>query len=415
MTLTTRPPTGPAGDRTAPRPAGDLADVDLLYSDVEEDLRASVRDLLAARCDWQQVLAAVTTARSDRDPAAVADAALWDALAVRLGLAGLTVPETVGGAGAGAREAAVVLEELGRRVAPVPYLGSSVVAAAVLTALPAGAARDDLLRRLADGTVVALGLPAGTGPGLPGAPGPVADVRVSEPGGDGPDAPRTGRARVSGTVPTVPDALGAQVLLVPTAGGLLAVEVADGVAVVAVPSLDPTRPVADVRLDGAAGTLLTDGAGATDAVTAGLTAGAALLASEQLGVAEWCLEETRAYLSTRYQFGRPLGTFQALRHRLADLWTEVTQGRAVARYAADRVAAGSPDAAVAASLAQAGCAPLALRAAEECVQLHGGIGFTWEHPAHLYLKRATAAALTYGTPEHHRRRLASLVDLPPAP
>jgi alkylation response protein AidB-like acyl-CoA dehydrogenase len=137
-----------------------------------------------------------------------------------------------------------------------------------------------------------------------------------------------------------------------------------------------------------------------------------VLASEQLGVATWCLESTVDYVKTRYQFARPVGSFQAVKHRLAQLWVDVTQARAVARYAAGCLADADPDTAVAASLAQAHCGPVAVRAAEECVQLHGGIGFTWEHPAHWYLKRAKASAIALGTAAQHRATLGPLVDLP---
>jgi alkylation response protein AidB-like acyl-CoA dehydrogenase len=139
---------------------------------------------------------------------------------------------------------------------------------------------------------------------------------------------------------------------------------------------------------------------------------AALLASEQLGVAEWCLDSTVEYVKIRHQFGRPVGSFQAVKHRLADVWVEVTQARAVARYAADRAASADPDLPVAASLAQAYVGSVAVRAAEEAVQLHGGIGFTWEHPAHLFLKRAKSSAVAFGTADRHRQELATLVNLP---
>jgi alkylation response protein AidB-like acyl-CoA dehydrogenase len=118
------------------------------------------------------------------------------------------------------------------------------------------------------------------------------------------------------------------------------------------------------------------------------------------------------YLNVRYQFGRQIGGFQALKHRVADLWVAVSQARAVARYAADCVATDDPDAPTAVSVAQAHCSPIAVLAAEECVQLHGGIGFTWEHPAHLYLKRAKADSIALGTAGAHRARLATLVGLP---
>jgi alkylation response protein AidB-like acyl-CoA dehydrogenase len=170
--------------------------------------------------------------------------------------------------------------------------------------------------------------------------------------------------------------------------------------------------------------VLAEGQAAVDAVDSALLAGAGLLASEQLGVAEWCLEETMAYLKVRRQFGRPVGSFQALKHRLADVWLEVTSLRAAARYAADRLAAhplgptiGSPpddETVLAATVAQAYGCGAAVHAAEEAVQLHGGIGMTWEHPVHLRLKRAKADELALGTAGRHRARLARLVDLTPA-
>ena len=113
----------------------------------------------------------------------------------------------------------------------------------------------------------------------------------------------------------------------------------------------------------------------------------------------------------RRQFGRPVGGFQAIKHRLADLYVEVESARAAARYAAVTAAEGDPDRRVAARIAQAYCSEVAVKAAEECVQLHGGIGMTWEHPAHLYLKRAKADQIAFGDPGSHRRRLGELVDL----
>jgi len=117
-------------------------------------------------------------------------------------------------------------------------------------------------------------------------------------------------------------------------------------------------------------------------------------------------------VKTRRQFARQVGSYQAIKHRLADLWVSVTQARAVARYAADCLAVGDADLPVAAALAQAFCSPVAVKAAEECVQLHGGIGFTWEHPAHLYLKRARSNAVTFGSASAHRAALAELVAIP---
>jgi alkylation response protein AidB-like acyl-CoA dehydrogenase len=177
-------------------------------------------------------------------------------------------------------------------------------------------------------------------------------------------------------------------------------------------SLDMTRPIADLSLAGATGTLLATGSDAAHAIDQALELGAALLASEQVGVAQWCLDTTVEYLKVRKQFGRIVGGFQALKHRLADLFTQIESARATARYAAATATTGDPDRTIAASIAQAYCADVAVLAAEECIQLHGGIGMTWEYPAHLYLKRAKADHVGLGTPGMHHVRLADLVNLP---
>lgn len=357
---------------------------DLRYSAVEEELRGELRAMLAERCAAPAVLA-----RCETDEPV--DARLWATLAGEMGLAGLAVPEDLGGAGASLREAAVVLEELGRAVAPVPYLGCAVVAATALLCC----GRPHLVGDLGAGRrQVALAVPFAAAPEQ----GWAAAVTVR--GG-----------RLHGTVRGVADAITADVLLVPAGHALHAVD-ASVVRREQRTSLDETRRLCDVILDGAPGEVLASGADAQDAVAAALTAGAALLASEQLGVAEWCLDTTVAYVAGRHQFGRPVGSFQAVKHRLADVWVEVTQARAVARYAAACAAAGDPQTRLAAALAQAHCGPVAVAAAEACVQLHGGIGMTWEHPAHLYLKRARSAALAFGAADTHRAVLADLVDLP---
>jgi alkylation response protein AidB-like acyl-CoA dehydrogenase len=365
----------------------------LLYSEVEDDLRSAVRDVLADRCPPAAVLARVE-GEQPYDPA------LWRVLAAELGLAGLLVPEKLGGQGASAREAAVVLEELGAAVAPTPFLGSAVLATSALlgcdTADPAVAA---LLARLASGeAVAALAVPLSTAPGdaFPTA------VRVDAAG------------RLTGTVTTVADAAAAEVLVVPAVGpdgpGLYEVAAGD-VTVAPFVALDLTRPPADVVLSGAAARPL-PAADAAAALDAALLTGAGLLASEQLGLAQWCLDETVRYLGQRHQFGRVVGGFQAIKHRLADLWLEVVSVRAAARAAADALAAGGAEVEV--HVAQAYAADVAVHAAEEAVQLHGGIGMTWEHPLHLYLKRAKADQIALGSPATHRAALAPLLDLPPS-
>ncbi|MEU1791017.1 acyl-CoA dehydrogenase family protein [Streptomyces sparsogenes] len=406
---------------------------DLLYSEAEDDLRAAVRSLLADRCPPSAVLAEAEGHRPY-------DPALWRSLAAEMGTAGLLVPDKLGGQGATAREAAVVLEELGRAVAPVPYLSSAVLATTALL----GCDTDEqhvarLLGALATGRAVgALALPLSTPPGG-GAPPATVTAR-----GDG---------ALTGRVAAVAGAAGAEVLLVPAEGpdgyGLYAVETAalgaveapgatdtpgtaetpgapdtaetpgapavpavPGVTVEPLTPLDLTRPLAALHLTAAPARRLAGPDRARAAVGRALTAGAGLLASEQLGLAEWCLTETVRHTKERHQFGRPIGSFQALKHRMAGLWLELVSARAAARHAADALAADSPEVPVAVAVAQAYCARVAVHAAQECVQLHGGIGMTWEHPAHLYLKRAKSDEIALGTPGRHREALAGLVDLP---
>ncbi|OBH66721.1 acyl-CoA dehydrogenase [Mycobacterium intracellulare] len=360
---------------------------DLLYSDTEEALRSGVRQLFAERCPPESVAGVYDGQPQDFS-------GVWRTLATELGVAGLLVPESLGGAGATAREAAVVMEEIGRAVAPVPFLSSAVLATVAL--LRAGDTQT--VAALAKGELTAaLVVPLTTAPG-----DPVTGVSGG-PGGLG------------GSVTAVAGAAEADVLVVPVAGpdGLELHTVdraAAGVRVSPLLALDMTRPLAAVTFSDAASSKV--GAGDGPVADAVLTA-AALLASEQLGVAQWCFDTTLDYARQRRQFGRTIGSYQAIKHRLADLWFDVGAAAAAARYAADTCARADDDAAAAAAIAQAYCGDVAVHAAEECIQLHGGIGMTWEYPAHLYLKRAKSDQLAFGTGYRHRARLAELVNLPP--
>ncbi|MFT2016233.1 acyl-CoA dehydrogenase family protein [Streptomyces sp. 796.1] len=458
-------PAGPATPTASAAPGpGTAAVPDLLYREQEEDLRAAVRALLADRCPASAVLDHIATDRTH-------DADLWRTLAVDIGVAGLLVPEAYGGQGAGPREAAVVLEELGRAVAPVPYLTSAVIATqtlltcveAVTTADRGGVADDrgtapepgdraaPTAAPPAHGPVAA---PAGaaasgdpTGPAAePTAPdGAVtpadptallADLAAGEriavltvplsraPGaGQVPSVRAAADATLTGEVSSVADALAADVLLVPAHGPggseLYVVETgghaADRLRRDPITPLDLTRPLARIRFDGAPAHRIAGPGTADAAIEAGLRTGAGLLASEQLGLAEWCLAETVRHTRERHQFGRPVGSFQALKHRMAGLWLDLVSARAAARAAADALATGAADAPIAVAVAQAHGARVAVHAAHTCVQLHGGIGMTWEHPAHLYLKRAKSDEIALGTPGRHQEALAALVDLPAPP
>lgn len=349
---------------------------DLLYSDVEESLRESVRSLLTRRLEPN--LGALLYDQPKTDTSF-----LWHALAQELGIAALLIPEQLGGAGATAREAAIVLEELGRTVAPVPFLTSSVVATSVLLA-----ADSEYAKTLAEGSSTAVLV-------LPWS------------------CRRGAWNPVSGPVSPVAGAIGADLFIFPVQFRdrvELRVYTASEVQVNPLTSFDMTRQLAQVVAHGQ-GELLLTGSEVVTAVDTALGAGQALLASEQFGVAQWCLEATTAYAKNRIQFGRPVGSFQAVKHRLADLYLEVVQCQAAARYAADTLTRGDADRFIAQAVAQSYCSDVAVHAAEEALQLHGGIGMTWEHPVHLYLKRAKSDQLALGTPARHRTDLGTLVDL----
>ena len=377
---------------------------DLLYSDAERALSDALASLLADRGGVESTLARTESAQTYDDK-------LWQAIGSDLGCAGLLIPERDGGAGASYREAAAAAEVLGSFVAPVPFLGSAVVATAALLSV---GSQGGLLAKMADGGVTAaLAVPFAIAPGA----GYPTSVRVA---GARPGDATAGVARLRGMVAGVADALPAGVLLVPADGvpqALYLVDMAaEGVAKAPVTSLDMTRQVCDLSFDDAPGTLIASGPAASRALDAALAAGAGILAAEQTGLAQRCLDMTVAYVKERKQFARPVGSFQGLKHRLADLWVSVTQARAASRYAAACLATGTlsdpGDAKVAVALAEAYCSEVAVQAAQECVQMHGGIGFTWEHPAHLYLKRAKASSVLFGTPGAHRAALAALVNLP---
>ena len=387
---------------------------DLLYTEDEELLRATVRALLADRVDPAEL-----TRSAEYDLSAVTGP-LWTRMSEELGITTMHLPEDLGGAGAGPREVAVVLEELGRTIAPVPYLGSAVLATTAL--LATGNGPEGMAKHLGQGSTHAtLVIAVTTDPAAPFAD----QVRVD------------GNGRLNGRVRAVVDAEGAGLYVVPAVDpdglpGLYAVpSTTPGISIGTRVSLDLTRPVADVVLDDTeAGQCIASADTAVRAVQAAMTTGAGLLASEQLGIAEWCLTTTVSYLGQRRQFGRLLGSYQGLKHRLADLWVEIGGARAAARSAAALLATAGPcmeaftgtadpdlrrEIDIAVALAQYQCSTVAVRAAEEALQMHGGIGMTWELPLHLYLKRAKADQLAFGSPGRHLARLGELVDLPGPP
>jgi acyl-CoA dehydrogenase len=295
--------------------------------------------------------------------------AAWPRLTGELGLAGLAIGESHGGTGATLAEVAVVVEELGRVLLPVPYL-STALAGAVLSAAPADAG---LLPMLASGK-----LPAAFAFGY--------SVTVTD-------------GHLDGVVAHVLDGAEADVFLVSAGGSLHAVRAAD-TAVTPAGTLDQTRSQATVEFrDSRAVDTGADPGRAEDLLRV-------LLAAESAAAAGYCLEVTVDYLKTRRQFGRPIGTFQALQHRCADLAVEVSSARAIAR-----AAIAADDVAVLGPLAKKHCADVFWHVAAEMIQLHGGIGFTWEHQAHRYLKRAKTTQLLHGSPAQLRSLVAERASL----
>ncbi|MEU5216897.1 acyl-CoA dehydrogenase family protein [Streptomyces sp. NPDC020807] len=352
----------------------------------QEELRSAVRAVLA------------------RHPG---DAA-WGPLTGQIGVAGLAVPEEFGGAGYGAREVGVVMEELGRELSPVPYLGSAVLTVAALLGSGDGEACARLLPGLAAGDAVgALAWAEGEG-WDPSA------VRA------GATAAPDGTWRISGVKEHVLGGAEAHVLVVAARApeGVSLFEVAvDGPGVAREPlvTMDATRAQARVVLDGAEARLIGAG-GAGDRVLAEvLDLACTALAAEQVGAAARCLEITLDYARERVQFGRAIGSFQAVKHRLADAYVLVESARSAAlgaAFAADEHRAEAAGFTRLAAAAKSACSEAFSTVAGEMIQLHGGIGITWEHDAHRYFKRAHGSSQLFGAPHWHRARLAGELGLP---
>jgi alkylation response protein AidB-like acyl-CoA dehydrogenase len=335
--------------------------------DERDELRAAVRGLIDR-------LGGTTAARRVMETESGYDAELWSRLAGELGLAGLAIDEEHGGQGATFVELAVALEELGRSLLPVPLLASSVLAAG------AAGGDDQLLQQIAEGTPVAL-----------------AWQGTNTAGDDG---------VLSGTWKHVIDGAAADVLIVAVGTDLFVVDAhGQGVDVEPVPTLDQTRRQATVTLSRA------DVRPIGGNLARALDLGRVALAAEAVGGGRWCLEATVDYAKTREQFGRPIGSFQALKHRMADMHVLVETAAATAEHAAWVAAYDADQLPLVAAMAKAHCADAYANLAQEAIQLHGGIGFTWEHDAHLHLKRAWSTRYLLGEPRQLRARVAELTGV----
>ncbi|MGW6895607.1 acyl-CoA dehydrogenase family protein [Streptomyces sp. NPDC054919] len=379
--------------------------MDAAFTAEQDEIRRTLRELLVKRCGPGEVRSAVRTAHGY-------DEALWRQLAQDLGLPGLALAQEYGGVGCGPVELAVACEETGRALLPSPLLATAALAAPLIAALGTEAQRTALLPRIAAGELTAtLAAPGGslsTALGLTGdttggawAGGGRAGGVQARPGPEG--------WRLYGEAGRVLDGHSAGLLLVAAHTGgfprsrtllfLVRADTATWLARTRQTSLDETRPLARVELRDTPAELLgaddtVDAAGPAGALAAVGRTAAAVLAAEAVGVAASALDRTVEYVKVREQFGRAIGSFQAVKHRLADLYVRVQAARSAAYYAAWDPTAGGL------ALAQA-LETLRITTAE-AVQLHGGIGFTWEHEAHLYFKRAAADELLFG-PVHRLR------------
>jgi alkylation response protein AidB-like acyl-CoA dehydrogenase len=339
-------------------------------------------------------LRAAVRALLSRTPAASA----WARLCGEVGVASLAVPAEYGGTGAGLPEVCVVLEELGRTLTPCPMLGSAVLAASALL----GSRDDDACTRLLPGIAAGTTTAALVWAGRDGHWDPAAPVCHWD-------------GRLHGEAHYVLDGAAADVFVVAarTDGGvrLFEVDPADTRRTGST-SLDATRPLATVALDDCPARPLGPATATTQTTdqTAALAhvrdVGCVALAAEQVGTAAHCLETTVAYTKQRVQFGRPIAHFQALQHRMADLYVLVETARSAVWAAALADEAQLP---VLATVAKAHCAETVCRVTAEMIQLHGGIAITWEHEAHRYFKRAHGGAQLLGQPREHVNRLAALV------
>jgi len=374
--------------------------MDFLFTDEQLELRAAVRGFLGRKSAEESVRRLMAT-DAGYDPA------VWQQMSDQLGLQGMAVPEEYEGAGFGYLELGIVFEEMGRALLCAPYLSSVALAAEALLRCADEAARKDLLPGLATGQRI------GT-------------LALLEQPGRWDEASVQTRAHRSGAgwwvldggKRHVPDGHIADLILVgartPAGIGLFAVDgAAPGVTRVPVPTLDQTRKQAHLDFAGTPARLIGDEGDGGRVIRRVLDTAAILLAAEQAGGALRVVEMAAGYAGMRVQFGRPIGSFQAVKHLCADMLTEAEAARSAAYYGLWALAADSEDVPLAASLAKVYCSAAYSKIAGDAIQVHGGIGFTWEHPAHLYFKRAKSSEVMFGTPARHRDVLAARLDLEP--
>ena len=367
------------------------------FSDEQEELRKVVRQFLENKSPE-------TAVREQMDTETGYDPAVWSQMAEQLGLQGLAIPEEFGGSGFGFIELVVIFEEMGRSLLCAPYF--STVALATQALLHAG-----------DDDAKAAHLP-GIASGET-----IATVAFTEANGkwdeSGIEATATAAGdgwTISGEKMFVLDGHTADLIIVAakTGAGTSLFTVAgdaSGLTREALPTMDQTRKQARLTFDATPAQLLGTDGGGWATLERVLDLAVVALAAEQVGGAQFCLEMAVQYAKDRVQFGRPIGSFQAIKHKCADMLLEVESAKSAAYYAGWCASELNDELPSVASLAKAYCSEAYFHATAENIQIHGGIGFTWEHPAHLYFKRAKSSELLFGDPTYHRELLAQRIGL----
>ncbi len=365
------------------------------FSEEQEFLRQTAQEWLAK----ESPLAAV---RSVMETDEGFDAAQWAELA-GLGWHAMAIPEEYGGAGYGFLELAVLLEEMGAGLLPAPFFSTVVLGANAVLLAGSEEQRAAILPDVAMGeTRLAVAIGEDGGPW---------DARRISTAAEADD----GGWRLRGMKRFVVDGHSADRLVVAattgTGVGLFLVEAgAEGVEASLLPTMDATRKLADITFDGASAVRLPDG-DASEHIASLLRVASVAIALESVGGAQRALDMAVSYAKDRVQFGRPIGSFQAIKHKCADMLLAVNGARAAAYYAAWALAEGSSELARVAPLAKASATEAYFHCAQENIQIHGGIGFTWEHDAHLFFKRAKSNELLVGSPSQHRELLAGELGL----
>jgi alkylation response protein AidB-like acyl-CoA dehydrogenase len=372
--------------------------MDFAFTDEHDELRQTVRKFLENKSDEQAVRSLMQTEQGY-------DGDVWAQMAEQMGLQGLIVPELYGGAGLGAVELTVVLEEMGAALLCAPFFSSAVLATNTLLHAADENTKGDILPAIACGKSLATLAYA-----EPNGRWDLAGIEM--------EAARDGKAwRLDGIKTYVIDGhVANEILVLARAEGTLALfrvdALAPGLARELLPTLDLTRKLARLTFSGVPATKVSDATDVEPAMERVLALAATGLAAEQAGGAQRCLHMSTEYAKTRLQFGRPIGSFQAIKHRCADMLVQVEFAKSAAYHAGFTAAEGDPaELLTAASLAKSYCSEAYFHAAAETIQIHGGMGFTWEHPAHLYFKRAKSSALLFGDAVHHRERLARQVGI----